>query len=266
MSCDDLRLGGTLASTGLSGGTSINSTALVVDDWSSILGAGGLSGQLQQVSGRPGGYVSGDVLGLERYPTLNMVVTSRAGSGIGPAATADLQLLANTDAFLGLLTDPAGNYLELDMADGTSRFIYVYNLVAAPFSQPRKLRRIFAPLVSPYPYWKEGGDEASNVVSGADTVSNGGNRSVYDAVLVFSGDGTFTNSTVGWSIEVTGSGAAVTVDLGNRTVTESGSPATNRIRRTPATGAGAVWGWFTPGSNTVTADVSVTVTYRNSFA
>lgn len=235
MSCDDLRLGGTLSSSGISGGTSINSTALMVADWSQLLGTAGVSGGVQVVNGRAGGYVSGDLLGRERYPILNTRLTGFvAGSS---AVQSDLQKQINTDAFFGLLEE-GGAYLEVDMPDGTSRFLYVYNLDAAAVRQPRKDRTLSVPLVSPNPYWREGGDEASNVVSGADTISNGGNKPVYDAVLEFAGDGTFTHSGLGWAIEVTGSGAAVTVDLGNRTVVESGSPATNRIRRTAPTAGG----------------------------
>lgn len=266
MTCNDLRLGGTLSATGISGGTSINSTALLVSDWSRLLGAAGISGGVQVVNGRPGGYLAGDLLGRERYPTLNMEISKYGPNLALVQPTFDEQKQANTDTFLGLLTDPGGNYLEVDMPDGSSRFLYVYSLEAAPILQARTRRTISAPLVSTYPYWREGGNQASNVVSGADTITNGGNREIHDAILVFAGDGTFTHSGLGWAIEVTGSGAAVTVDLGARTVVESGSPATNRIRRTAATNGSRSWGWFDPGSNSVTADVSVTVTYRNAWA
>lgn len=266
MTCNDLRLGGTLSSSGLTGGTSINSTALMVSDWSDILGTAGLSAQLQQVNGRTGGFISGDRLGLARFPTLNMRITKYGPNLTLVEPSFDEQKQANTDDFLALVTDPAGNYLEVDMADGTSRFIYVYDLDPAPMRQPEKDRTIAVPLASPNAYWKEGGQEDTDTIASADTMTVGGNRSVYDAVLVFAGDGTFTHSTLGWAIEVTGSGGAVTVDLGNRTVTEGGNPALNRIRRTPATGAGGVWGWFTPGSNSVTSDVSVVVTWRSSWA
>ena len=255
MSCDDLRLGGTLSASGIAGGTSINFTNFAVTDWSSILGTAGISGQIQVVNGRPGGFISGDLLGRERFLNLNIQMLGD-----------NTVLETNTDTFLGLLSDPAGQYLEVDLKDGTSRFLYIYNLDPAPISQPRKFRRISAPLISGFPYWKQGGQESTNAVSGADTITNGGNRGVYDAVLVFSGDGTFTHSGLGWVIEVTGSAAPVTVDLGARTVVESGAPAINRIRRTPATDAGGVWGWFTPGSNSVTSTVGVTVTWRDSYS
>lgn len=249
--CDDLRLGGTLSSSGISGGTNINSTTISVLDWSQILGTAGISGGLVEVSGRPGGYAAGDLLGAVRQVSLNIRLTGDT----------DTAKQTNTDTFLGLISDPSGNYLEVDMPDGTSRFVYVYAFDPAPILQPRAIRAITVPMDSPNPYWREGGQESSDTISGADTMSFGGNRSVYDAVLVFAGDGTFTHDDEGWSIEVTGSGGAVTVDLGNRTVTEGGNPAANRIRRSHRD-----WGWFPPGTNNVTTDVSVGVTWRDAYA
>jgi hypothetical protein len=259
--CNDLRLGGVLSAAGLTGGTSINSTALAVADWSQILGSAGMSGRVQVINGRPGGVVSGDLLGRERYPILSMHITDRDAAGGLTEPTTSEQKVANTDVFLGLITDPDGQYLELVMADGSLRFIHVRDLSPAPIIQRRRSRRIRVPLVSTFPYWKAGGQESTQTISGADLMAFGGNREVYDAVLVFAGDGTFTHSDLGWSVEVTGSGAAVTVDLGARTVTEGGTDALNRIRRDSRK-----WGWFVPGSNNVTSDVSVEVTWRSSHA
>jgi hypothetical protein len=264
--CDDLRLGGTLSAAGITGGTSINSTALSVADWSRILGSAGISGGIQVVNGRAGGFVAGDLLGRERHPMLRMRLTDIDPVGGLTEPTRGEQLQANTDMFLALVTNPDGQYLEIDMPDGSQRFLFVYNFDASAIRQPRRQRTISVPLISAFPYWKAGGQEATQAISGADLMAFAGNREVHDAVLVFSGDGTFTHSDLGWSIEVTGSAAAVTVDLGARTVIESGADALNRIRRTPATGKGGVWGWFTPGSNNVTSDVSVGVTWRPSYA
>ncbi len=260
-SCNDLRLGGTLSASGLSGGTSINSTALSVANWSQILGSAGMSGRVQMINGRPGGFVSGDLLGKERYPILSMQITDHDASGGLTESTRYHQKVVNTDIFLGLISDPDGQYLELDMADASLRYLHVRNLGRSPLMQPRKLRTMRVPLVSVGPYWKAGGQESTQTISGADVMSFAGNREVYDATLVFAGDGTFTHSDLGWTIQVTGSGAAVTVDLGARTVVESAATAINRIRRN-----NRKWGWFTPGANNVTADVSTVVTWRASYA
>lgn len=259
--CDDLRLGGTLSASGITAGTSINSTALKVSDWSDLMGSPGMSAEILSVNGRSGGVVAGDRLGLPRFPTLNMEVTNRGPLSVLVEPTAEEQTQANTDQFLALVTNPAGNYLEVDLPDGTSRFLYVYNTQPALFRQPAARRTISVMLESEGSFWKEGGQESTDTITGADTITAGGNRNASDAILVFAGNGTFENTTAGWEIEVVGAAGAVTVNLGQRTVTEGGNPATNRIRRTSAE-----WGWFQPGSNTVTASVSVVVTWRSSWA
>jgi hypothetical protein len=77
---------------------------------------------------------------------------------------------------------------------------------------------------------------------------------------VFAGDGTFTHSTLGWTLTITGSASAVTVDLGARTVTQAGVPADQLLTRNTRD-----WGWFTPGSNAVTSTVSVVWTWRPQY-
>lgn len=258
--CDDLRLGGTLAATGISGGQSVNSTAIQIADWSSVLGYAGFAGTIAEVNGRPGGVAVGDLLGRPRFLTLNMRIMR-----IGPAstlieATECEQLLANTDDFLRLVAVPE-QLIELDMADGTKRFTTFHAFDRAPMIQPLETREISVPLISSWPYWREGGNENTQTINGTDTIDVGGTADAYDPVLVFSGDGTFTHDDAGWSIEVVGSGGPVTVDLGNRTVTEGGVSATNRIRRSHRD-----WGWLIHDAiNNVTTDVSVDVTWRNNF-
>lgn len=256
--CNDARIGGTLSSTGISGGTSIVNYAIGVADWSALWGYPGLSGDVAEVSGRPGGVVSGDLLGLSRFLTLNMRFTRFGPNMALTEPTPGEQLVENTDDFLALLVPD--QLIEIDLPDGTSRFTTFTPLDRSPIIQPRDIREASFDLISDWPYWREGGNESSQTVNGADTISMGGTAPCYDAVLVFSGDGTFQNTTAGWSIEVTGSGGAVTVDLGARTVTEGGSPATNRIRRDRRD-----WGWFERGTNNVSSDVSVDVTWRPNY-
>jgi hypothetical protein len=257
--CDDLRMGGTLSATGITGGTSIQSRAIQVADWSGVYGYVGLTGSVVEVNGRPGGYIAGDLLGMTRFLELPMRFTRMGPAQTLVEATDCEQLVANTDDFFRLLAVP-NQLLELDMPDGTSRFLTITAFDRAPLDVIGEIREGVFPATSPWPYWREGGNQQTDTISGADTLAAGGNVSIYDAVLVFAGDGTFEHTTLGWEIEVTGSGGPVTVDLGNRTVTEGGLPATNRIRRTNRD-----WGWFTPGNNSVTSDVSVVVTWRDQW-
>jgi hypothetical protein len=263
--CDDLRIGGVLSSTGIAGGTSINGTAYTITDWSEIFGAVGMSGSPVEVFGRPGSYFAGDGLPSSRFPTLNLAILDRNTSGGLTEPTFAEQKEANTDTFLAIAASRSPVPLEVTMADGTERYLLVRNLDDALISQPRRLRTISIPLYAEWGWWHAGGNESTDTINGADTLVVGGSVPVYDAVLTFAGDGTFTHSTLGWAIEVTGSGGPVTVDLGARTVTEGGNPAPNRIRRTVVPDMGRVWGWFTVGNNSVSSDVSVTVTWRNQY-
>lgn len=258
--CDDLRIGGTLSGSGITGGISINGTALSVADWSGIFGHSGFRSAPLDISGRPGVRVVGQGLPRGRFFTLSLNVGELNPQGTLTVSECE-QKQANTDSFLSYLADPAGAYLEVDMPDSTKRFIYVYAVDPSFVSQPRKLRTIRAPLVSTLGYWHVGGNESSDTISGADTLVAGGNVNIYDPVLTFAGDGTFQHTGLGWELEIAGSSGAVTVDLGTRTVTEGGNPAPNLLRRNHRD-----WGWFTPGNNSVTSDVSVTVTWRDQYA
>lgn len=259
ITCDDLRLGGTLSSSGITGGTSINSTAIMVDNWAGLFGTPGITGQALEVNGRPGVIYGGDFLGRGRFFNLPIRATRFGPNMTLTEPTPQEQLSANTDTFLRLATVPL-TYLEVDMPDGTSRFLRVTNLDPSYTNFSEKNRVWSMPFISDWPYWREGGAEDTDTISGADTIVIAGDKAVYDAVLVFAGDGTFTHSDLGWWIEVTGSAGPVTVDLGTRTVTEGGSPATNRIRRNSRD-----WGWFTTGTNNVTSDVSVGVATRPQY-
>lgn len=258
--CDDLRIGGTLSATGITGGVSINGTALSVADWSGILGHSGFRKTPLDISGRPGVRVTGQGLPRGRFLNLSLNVGDLNPQGTLTVSECE-QKQANTDSFLSYLADPDGSYLELDMPDSTKRFIYVYAQDPSFVAQPLKLRTIRTPLTSSLAYWHVGGNQSSDTISGADTIVAGGNVAVYDPVLTFAGDGTFEHTGLGWELEIAGSGGAVVVNLGTRTVTEGGVPSPNLLRRNNRD-----WGWFEPGNNAVTSTVSVGVTWRNQYA
>lgn len=262
-SCDDLKLGGTLSATGITGGTSINSTALYITDWTSILGTPGISGSVTQIAGLPGGRPGGDGLPSPRFFTLNIGMTRWNSTTPGGLTepTPEEELWENTDDFLTLLAAATLDHpapLEILLPDGTARFLEVANIDPAPIAPAGTRRQISVPLVAQWPYWRASGNESTDTITTSDTLVIGGRVNVYNPVLVFSGDGTFEGPD--WEIEVVDSGGPVTVDLGARTVTEGGLAATNRIRRTKR-----YWGYFTAGNNTVDSDVSVEVKWRNQW-
>jgi hypothetical protein len=260
--CDDLLIGGTVTAGGVTGGYSINGTAYSVADWSSIFGGSGLSGRQLEVLGRPGGYMTGDLLGRSRFFNLELVILDRNTTGGIDEPTAREQKELNTDILLQTIASPVAQVLEVVMADGSSRYIEATALSASPINQPRRQRRITIPYETTWPYWRDAGAESTDTLSGSDTLAVTGRQPIYDAVLTFAGDGSITHPALGWSITIAGSGGAVVVDLGNRTVTEGGNEATNRMRRT----GNREWGWFTVGNNSVTvAGTSVGVAYRAQY-
>jgi hypothetical protein len=237
---------------------SINSTAIYVTDWSTLFGYAGFSASALTVNGRPGVYMAGDFLGNGRFFNLNIGLTRMGPNQTLLMPTPEDQLWDNTDDFLTLLADPDGQYLEYDLPDGSKRFILARAIDPAPIFQPRRSRTISVPLIGDWPYWSAGGAQNSQVINGVDVLNNTGRVPVYNPVMVFAGDGTFTHPE--WAIEVTGSSGAVTVNLGTRTITQAGVDAENLVRRTNRD-----WGWFNAGNNSVQSDVSVTVTWRRQF-
>lgn len=258
--CNDLRLGGSLSASGITGGLSINSTAIGVYDWSGIFGHAGYTTSPLQVNGRPGSYFAGDMLGRSRFPLLRIQLTREGPNVVLVEPTEEEQLWANTDDFLTLLADPDGQYLEYDMPDGEMRFALVRAIDAAVVNQVTSRRRVAVPLITDWPYWKKGGAQSSQTINGVDNLNNLGRVTVYDPVLTFSGAGTITHSTEGWSIEATAGSFPLVVNLGTRTVTQGGVAATNRIRRDSRD-----WGWFPAGNNSILTDVSIGITWRIQY-
>ena len=204
----------------------------------------------------------GDGLAPGRQVILNMLITRYGPVNWGLVEPTEAEQLAqNTDDFLTLLNNPAGNYLEVTMPDTTLRFVHTTAIVPTEVRQTKQTRRISVPLHAS-PYWRAGGNQSTDTISGADTIVNGGRVNVYDPVLVFAGNGAFTNSTAGWTITIAGASGAVTVDAGARTVTQGGLPAEELLNPAPTD---REWAWFVPGNNTVTSSVSTVVTWRSAF-
>lgn len=257
MSCDDLILGGTLGDAGITGGFSINGTALSVADWSDILGHAGYRKTPVIVSGRPGARIVGEGLPKERYFTLRLNVGRIGQGGVMTKPTPSEQLTANTDAFLAAVANPDGNLLQIVMPDTSRRYLYVYSPDPGSVSQPARNRQIRVPLVAHWGYWRDT-VATTDTLSGADTAVVGGTVRVYDPVFTFAGDGSL--STADWSLTIAGSTGAVVVDVGERTVTQGGVRADELLTITRRD-----WAWFDPGNNAVTATVSVGAKWRSQW-
>lgn len=255
--CDDLKLGGTLSATGITGGVSINGTAYSVSDWSGILGHTGYRKSPIEVRGRPGVVLAGESLPRGRFFSLELNIGRLDPTGVVAAGSPEEQLVDNTDLFLGMLADPDPKPLELFLPDSTSRFIMVEAIDPSTVIQPARNRSISAPLVGSA-YWSEGGNEDTDTITGADSIVVGGKAKVYDAVFTFNADGSISTSE--WDLTISGSTGTVVVDCGARTVTDGGTPAPNILRRTSE-----AWAWLTPGTTSITSTTSVGVTWRNKY-
>lgn len=258
MACDDLRIGGTLSASGISGGISINNSGIAVQDWSGLFGHVGYSSVGAKVAGRPGVMLVGDALPKERFLTLSLAFTQAKRTGGSTLASPGAYLWSNTDLILGYMADPLGFYLEVDDPLSTTRFVHCNAPDPASIDYLRQERRAVFPLLATQPYWKVGLQESTNTTNGAGSITNSGNVTVYDAILTFSGAGSFTNSTAAWTLTVS---AACVLNLGTRTVTVAGVNSDNLLTaRTDQ-----AWGWFLPGANTIATTVSVTTTYRSQY-
>lgn len=258
MPCDDVRIGGTLSSSGISGGQSINNAGIAIQDWSGLFGHVGYSLSPARVAGRPGVVLVGDALPKERYLTLNLAMTQKRRTGGSVLGSAGAYLWSNTDLILGYLADLLGFYLEVDDPLSTTRFVHLKAPDPANVDAFRNERRAVIPLIADEPYWKVGGTEITSTGTGAGTVTNTGNATVYDAIISFSGAGNYVNSTAGWTITVSG---ACVVDLGNRTITVAGVNSDNLL----TSRTDREWGWFLPGANTISRSVTSTVTLRSQY-
>lgn len=256
--CDDLRIGGTLSGSGITGGVSIQDTRIMVSDWSGIFGHVGHSYQPMAVAGRPGVVLTGDGLPLERFITLPLLITrwNEVSRGAITAPSEGAQLWDNTDLLLGYLANRNGFYLEVDDPDGTSRFAFCYAVTPAAISQI-EWRRMAVGLIAPWPYWKLGDTQFSDTASGGGTITITGNVPVFDPVITFSGAGTYTNTTAGWTLTTTG---ACVVDVGARTVQVGGVNNDNLLTRTDRE-----WAWFEVGANSITRSVSCTTVLRQQY-
>lgn len=255
--CDDLRVGGVLSDSGIAGGFSINNFGIMVEDWSSVWGYVGKSGSTVEINGLPGGITTGDLLGLSRFMDLNLLFTHKDRWGGLTEPTSEEQHQANLDVFLNLLR-VQDQLLEVDMPDGTTRFTVFNALNPVAIAAASLYRRASFPIVSDYPYWKQGGAVSTDSIAGSDTLVSAGTAPVYDAILTFTGAGSLEHTTQEWEIEVTG---ACEVDLGRRLVTVGGVPAMNLLRRTRRD-----WAWFMPGGNALVATGgTVTVEWRDGY-
>lgn len=267
-----IRIGGTISGSTLSGGTSIESQALHIQDGiSGLVGHPGYRGSNWTVSGSDGDTYRFDKALNARFMTLSVATFDRNFQGLITEADRCEELFLNMDTLMGFLN---GRFIIERDVDSATRWIYAEvaaQVTAIPgpiFGGASSAYTFLIPLRCAYPLWQS---ETLNqtVVSGASTISNAGNAHIPNAEFVFSGDGTFTNSDGdeegnSYGMTVSGSSGTVTVNAGTKTVTDAGGAADNLF-----TADKPYWMWLgRPGDIStvnVTSTVSVTVNHRDQW-
>ena len=266
MACDDILIGGTLGAMSITGGQSIANEGIAVDAYGGLYGPPRQRGLISDVSGQAGGVSTSteERLPAARLFTLPIIlgdVNPATGLADGGFTTAEWTAI-NQDTVDEIIHSRDGFLIEHVRCDGSSRFLRAFQN-SQPLVTVRGIleRLMVVSAVAPYPYWRSTTTD-SDTISGADTLTIGGKAPVYDATIVFSGDGTFTNSDTGQAITVAGSSGPVTVRCGDgRIVTQAGVPARNL-----ATVNDDEWMRFDVGTVNVTSTVSCTVSWRSAWS
>jgi hypothetical protein len=257
--CVSLTLGGTVGASSITGGTNIGGLRFGVFDWSGLWGTVAVRGSTAAIAGRAGRTLVGSRLPNERLLTLNLISLDQLEAG-GYTTTRCAQIDTNQQTLTGLFGDPDGLVIEWLRQNGTSVYLVGYTLTGAPLVATGRYRRLSQPLVATWPYWRST-IQQTDTTSGAGTITVGGTAPVYDPVLVFSGNGSFTNSDTGQVVTIAGLGAgAVTVDCGARTVTQAGLDVDGALSVSDSE-----WVRLDPGTVNVTSTVSVDVKWRDQW-
>lgn len=260
--CIDVKVGGSISGSTITGGTSLVAENLLIADYSGLWGVPGGRGLLSDIVGQPGSALAGQNLPRHRLLTLSVRATDTPGGGGVPTHQ---QLSDNQDTLAGLFDDPAGTLIEWVTPDGSSRWIIAHALQSAPIVIQTRYRLLSLPLDAPWPYWRAETLD-SQVINGAAvayTNLGGTVKRVYDPILEFAGDGVFTDNSSGLTCTVAGSAGTVTVQrdatTGRWTATEGGSPVPNKVTFADPRGV-----YLTKGG-TATTTVSVTVKTRDQW-
>lgn len=264
--CISLNLGGAVTDSGITGGTDIGDWRYQVNDWSGLWGSIPIRGQHLKLNGRAGRTLTGSKLPDFRLFTLNLRsmpwdVNKGFAGGAGYTDVECGQIIENLLGMTGFFGE--GTPLTVAWEIDTARTLYLqgWTIQGAPVTAESGGHRTIAqPLEASYPYWQQA-DIETDVITGVDTIVNPGTAAVWNAQLVFAGDGSLTNSTTSQVVTVSGSTGAVTIDVLTGSTTQGGVDAdglavanTNQIMR------------FVQGTNNVTAaGTTVTVKWRPGY-
>lgn len=215
--CSKLRLGGT---------TLDGIYALHPFSWDGLWGWPGRRGDNPPVIGRSGSYRVPSKEAAERIATVGIQIRRRDTAGAVTLPFGECEHLEfNQDTILGLLGSEDLLTLEWDRANGTSRYLEVECLDAAPINFEGDEQRVSCVFRAPYPQWRLSGTAiVANITGGPINLNPGGNAPVEDAILSFSADGEISNSLTGDAVGVDAPSYAqpVLINLATGEVTQNG--------------------------------------------
>jgi len=263
--CSRLRLGGGIAGSVLSGGTTIDTGGIAISSWAGMLGFSGYSGFDSALIATDGQYHRTGKAVRAKTVVLNFRAYGRDATGVVTTSIGE-HLDANLDAILELVA--AGGeqaILERDMTDGSTRWIRLQAQAAGSITPGPLFGNAMGSydlpfvMTAAYPYWQSETLHSQVVTPGADTIVNAGNARISNATLTFAGAGSFTNDDTGDVLTTT---AACIVDIGERSITAGGVPTPGRL----AAPAADYWFRLGAGTTNVTGAVAnVTVGWRDHW-
>lgn len=262
--CVSITLGGTVGDAGITGGVDIGDWRYQVNDWTGLWGSIPIRGSHIPIGGRAGRTLVGSRLPDWRLLTLNLrsMPWDPTHGFTGGAAYTDEecgQIIENLLGMVGFFGDDDPLVIEWIVDTARSLYLEVFTLSGASVSTIGQHRLLSQSLEASYPYWRQT-DIESDVISGAGTITNPGTAQVWDPVLVFAGNGSYTNSTTGQVLTISGAAGAATVDVLRRTVTVGGVDVDGILAVDTSQ-----WMRLAKGVNTITTTVSVNTRWRPGY-
>lgn len=263
--CSRLRLGGSISGSVLTGGTIIDAAGIAITSQSGLFQFPGFRGLNPQLLGSDGAFHRTGKAVRPKVITLNFRAYGRDATGI-VTTTKREHLEANLDSIFSLIAGAGERaILERDMADGTTRWIYIQVLnpasyIRAPFFNS-EMGAYDLPVIATahYPFWQSEVQTTTVIPAGAGTIVNAGNARISNMSLAFAAAGSITNDPDGDVVTAT---AAVTVDVGEKTISNGGAPTPGRV--SPFNREH----WFRTGAGSVAVTVAtttVTAIYRSHW-
>jgi len=262
--CSRLRLGGSISGSVLSGGTTIDAGGIAISTQSGLYQFPGYRGSNPALLGSDGTFHRTGKPYRAKSMVLNFRAYTRDATGT-VTTTKREHLEANLEDIFTLIAGSGERaLLERDMADGTTRWIEIQAEAAAFVESPIFNKDIGAydlPVLcaANYPFWQSEAQTTTAITGAADNIVNLGNARISNGSYAFSAAATLTNNTGG---EVLTATAAVTIDVGTRTISNAGSPTPGRMD--PPSDEF----WYRPGPGTTSHTASagtVTAIWRSHW-